>query len=184
MKIRHVLWVGFGIVWCCYSILCLNVETLASSHRAFAGLATRSQDQTPNRQTLPPEKKKSLARLGPDELFPGEREPGPSKRQDTPSSNRKRSTSKLSTPKITAPSTASRSIPTAAPPESTPPAAQPMVNQLPAADPVRLTLESQSSPQSSFDWQMPVLSLLTAAVFIGLLYVLSKLRELLRDGSS
>src|SRR5262245_40631342 len=169
MKIRHVLPVRFVALICYYSILCFNNETLASSQFAFIQSSTRNQDQSPNQQTLPPEKKKTLPNLGPDELFPGDREEPAPANQRTRSPKRQRLTPKSSTATITAPESAS----TAISPNPPPTLSQRELNQLPTTQ-AQGTFESQGSPTLPSTWQMPFLGSLSVVVFFGLLYVLSK----------
>ncbi|MFN0085708.1 MAG: hypothetical protein ACKVX9_09995 [Blastocatellia bacterium] len=145
-------------------LTCPEVAARAVPQITFVQPPPPNRSQNP--ESLPPEKKKSLSGIGPDEVFREQDEASPAKRR---SENRPRSTSK---------------------PEATPaPAATPTIRQprgtptsLPAVGPIITSSPSQPHPPPNVNnWLLQGLGVLTLLVFIALIFVLGRLRQLLRE---
>lgn len=152
----------------------------------------QTQNQTQNQRGLSPEKKRSLSRYGPEDVFPSANEQEESRRQNS----RTRQRSQTAPASRPAPTPRQSSTPAATPaalpvatlsPEPTQPAtAKPsptmiaafgnQVQQLPAAP-------QSSSTQPAPPWTVPVLAGLALIVSIALIYVLTKLIEKIREDS-
>lgn len=165
-----------------HSLALIIFAALAGSAQpAFAMRITfvqvpQNRDQTETQQGLPPEKKRSLSEYGPEDVFSEQEMNDP--RQS--GSRRK-------------PLSAPRSNPSSAPKQSAYTAATPLLQQG-AADPsptINVTaLDNQGrqpplvqltpSVRVVSKWTVPILSGLALVVFAALIYVLNKLRLLLR----
>ncbi|MDX2030211.1 MAG: hypothetical protein SF339_06060 [Blastocatellia bacterium] len=134
--------------------------------------ASRAQNQ----ESLPPEKKKSLSGIGPDEVFRERNEdPAAARRPET----RSRPTAKPSataTPSPTPTATPTPPpTPTPAPPRETPTA-------LPGLGPIITSTPSPPSPPPNANvWLLPGLGVLSLLVFAALVFVVGRLRQLLRE---
>ena len=185
MKIRYVSSLLFVVGMGCFS-----GSGSVAAQITFVQTPPRNQDQDSNRQTLPPDKRRSLPGLGPDELFSDDQEQKPSTNQSKRPSNRQRSPATPSpTPSPTplpTPSPTSLPAPGTAEATTSPsPAAERLPpKQAPTTAPVGAALSSPLPPSSSTGWQLPALGLLTLLVSVALFYVLGKLRGLLREGSN
>jgi hypothetical protein len=125
---------------------------------------------------LSPEKKKSLSKYGPEDVFPGAREQD----EKNKTSNRqptRRSTTAAPSPTISSPSpapAAAKAVPTIAPPT-------PAATQLASA----MAMQQPPAPASASSTSrlVPVaLSVASLLVFCALIYVLGMLRKKLREG--
>ncbi|MGH9841970.1 MAG: hypothetical protein ACREEM_24705 [Blastocatellia bacterium] len=184
MKIRHLLLLLFIVGVSCYSVSRFNSPGLVAAQITFVQAPAGNQDQNSNRQTLPPDKKRSLPGLGPDELFTEDQGQKRSANQSGRPSNRRRSPAAPSpapSPTSTPASTAAAK-PAGAMPSPSPAAEKQPAKQAPAKAPVAAALSSSLPPPSSTNWQLPALGVLTLLVSAALFYVLVKLRELLREG--
>lgn len=142
---------------------------------------TQTQDQ--NQRGLPPEKKQSLSRYGPEDAFPGASQQEENRRQNTGSRQRSQRASaskpaptprRSPTPAVTLIATPSPAIVQAVKPSPTMIAAR--GNQFQPPSPTQQS--SSASP-----WAVPILSGLALIVSIALIYVLTKLIEKIREDS-
>jgi hypothetical protein len=153
-----------------------------------AAQVTFVQSPRSDQETLPPEKKRSLPGLGPDELFT-EQESGRPSRSDSKTrraASRPRSANAPTpTPSPSPTATPSPSpLPTATPsptaatpsPIAATPSPAALVSTIPSVGP--------PPPPASIGWQLAALGALTVLVAGALLYVLIRLRELLSEGSA
>lgn len=123
-----------------------------------------------NQESLPPEKKKSLSGIGPDEVFREQNEAPQAARRPE---NRSRSTAKPT------PSPAAAQSPTPTPTISQP---QETPTALPAAAPIITSTPSPPPPPPSGNgWLLPGLGVLSMLVFAALIFVVGRLRQLLRE---
>lgn len=137
------------------------------------------QGQQPQRG-LSPEKKKSLSKYGPEDVFPGARE------QDENNKTSNRQPTRRSTPAAQPPTAASPS-PTPSPSPAAVKAAPTIALPTPAATQLASAMAMQQSPApasaSSPSRLVPVaLSVASLLVFCALIYVLGMLRKKLREG--
>jgi len=157
-------------------LLCSYAEFAVRPTKAF-NLDLIPQGQ----QGLSPEKKRTLPGIGPDEIFP-ESTPSEPGNRNSNDSNRSRPTTRSSptptptakpTPKPVQTPTAVLSIGVA---ESASPSPTP--DTVPVVARQRVT----SAPPSN--WSLLAMSLLTLVIFVGLIYVLQKLKEKLVTSNS
>lgn len=133
------------------------------------------QTQPPRGQqqeSLPPDKKRSLSGIGPDEVF-RERNEAPAA-QPRPDNRSRNSSKPAATPAPTATPTPA-TTPTPQPPRETPTA-------LPAAAPLLTSTPAPPAPTPVSSWLLPGLGLLSLFVFAALVFVVTRLRQLLRQG--
>lgn len=130
------------------------------------------QDQAPVRQSLPPEKKKSLHGISPDELFPGAEETIPPPEVKRSASPRPRSSPR---PTSTVAGLIDGQPPAAT--AGTTPAENPLRNSPQDADSFSTTV----SKKTSIELGLSILGLMSVATLLGLLFTIFKLRDLLRD---
>lgn len=125
---------------------------------------------TQSQESLPPEKKKSLSGIGPDEVFRERNEEPAAERRPE---NRSRSTAKpTATP---APTPAQTPTPTIGPPRETP-------TSLPMIPPLITSTPSPPPPPPNVNgWLLPGLGVLSLLVFAALIFVVGRLRQLLRE---
>lgn len=148
--------------------------------------APQNRNQTQDQRGLPPEKKKSLSRYGPEDAFPGAGGQDESRGRNS----RTRQKSQRASSSKAAPTPKQSSTPKALVAEPSPPptqAARPgpttlaalgnQVQQLPSA---RQSSSSEPAPQ----WTVPVLAGLALVVSIALIYVLAKLIGKIREDSA
>ncbi len=186
MKIRYVSALLFVVGVSCYSGPGLAISGSVAAQITFVQTPPRNQDQTSNQQTLPPDKKRSLPALGPDELFADDQGQKRSTNQSRRSSNRPRSPASPSpTPSPASPPASPLAGGGAGASPSPSPATERESPKLaPTTAPVGAGLPSALPSSSSTGWQLPALGILTLLVSAALFYVLAKLRELLREGSN
>ncbi len=147
--------------------------------------APQSRGQTQPQQGLPPDKKKSLSKYGPEDVFPEQEESrGRDSRrggQPTPTPRSSPSPSPSLKPSVTPSAT-----PSATSSQSKTPIPSPTVltasfdNQSP-----QQPLDQQSSSDKSVSnskWVLAVLIALALVVSVALIYVIGKLKETLREG--
>lgn len=181
-------------------IISLFVAALAGfAQQAFAMQITfvqapQNRNQTQTQEGLPPEKKKSLSRYGPEDVFPGatEQEENRNRKsqprrnpQTAPASRPAPAPKQSATPVATL--SATPSVTPSAPP-SQPDVATPSPTIIIAALDNQgrqppLAQQATFAPFSS-KWTIPVLSGLAVVVSAALIYVLTKLREKIRVGAS
>ncbi|MEO6726655.1 MAG: hypothetical protein ABIP14_15315 [Blastocatellia bacterium] len=173
-------------------ILIATLLTLFAKAEAVTGQITfvqsppRNQQGQQGQQGLSPDKKKSLSKYGPEDVFPGVRE------QEDKSTRPSRKSSGQSSAK-TAPRTASTPEPTPIPVTLT---ATPITNdvsptppQLAAATPLVVTAtgnrQAQSPTKNSPSSNLVPVALGAASLLVlgALIYVASMLRKQLREGS-
>jgi hypothetical protein len=176
MKFQHALWL-LSIAVTSHS-LCSVCAAATPPQITFVQPAPAGQN--PGRQALPPDQKKTLPTIEP--VLPGDREQG--EQPDAPDSNKRaanrpRPSSSPSSRPSPSPTAAPSTTPTPAP---SPTAASATPTQTPATAAVANRLQSPPPPSTS--WQLPALGVLTLLVFGALVFVLFKLRNLLREGSS
>lgn len=139
----------------------------------------QNRDQTETQQGLSPEKKRSLSKYGPEDVFSEQEMNDP--RQ--PQSRRKPQSAPVSNPSPAPKQSAS----TAATPALQPEAADPV----PTINVAALDNQERQPPLAQLPpsvrgvsrWTVPILSGLALIVFAALIYVLSKLMGLLRTSS-
>lgn len=150
--------------------------------------APQNRNQTQDQRGLPPEKKKSLSRYGPEDAFPGAGGQDESRGRNS----RTRQKSQRASSSKAAPTPKQSSNPKALVAEPSPPPTQAMaarpgpttltalgnqVQQLPSA---RQSSSSEPAPQ----WTVPVLAGLALVVSIALIYVLAKLIGKIREDNA
>ncbi len=141
--------------------------------------ASQNRDQTENPQGLPPDKKRSLSRIGPEDVF-SEQELNDSRQsrpRRVPQSAPRTNVAPIQIP--IAPPVSTPSLQ----PERAIPAATISVEALGNQDRQQTLPPLTSSSQFVPKWIVPVLSFLAMIVFAALLFVLGKLRSLLRATS-
>ncbi len=140
-----------------------------------------SREQSSNQQTLPPEKKKTLANIGPDEIFPGENEAG-AKQEKAPPQGKE---SKPARGKSSKPEARNQPVePSESPvPEqaTNPAAARSTPAPLPPAESLAAAAAPPAMAHSTPHWQIAGLAVLSFIVLIGLIAVLLKLRQLFHE---
>jgi cobalamin biosynthesis Mg chelatase CobN len=158
-------------------VLFMMMQTLFLS----AGFAQDNQ-----KQGLPPDKKKSLSRFGPEDIFPGEapREerrstagrssPAPRPSNRSRSSRNTEAATSLST--VASPVQSNDSTPQVDP-------AQPTINPSANQNQTSYQPRQQSSQQSNPGWLLAILAALTLLVLTALVFVLFKLMGKLRETS-
>jgi len=162
--------------------------------------APQGRNQTQNQQGLPPEKKRSLSKVGPEDVFPGAneqeenrpRQSRPQLRSQTAPASRPASIPKQSVTLVATPSVTPAQPAVATPSPTMTPAQLAVATPSPAIFVAALDNQGHQSPlvqQSIFarvgsKLTVPVLSALALVVSAALIYVLTKLREKLREGSS
>ncbi|MGE0126955.1 MAG: hypothetical protein AB7U82_02530 [Blastocatellales bacterium] len=148
----------------------------------------QNRNQTQNQRGLPPEKKKSLSRYGPEDVFPGVNQQEESRGRNSGQRQRSRraSTSRPASAPRQSPTPAATPVLTPSSASSQPATAKPsptlmavLGNQFQQAAPAR----QSSSTQSASPWTVPVLSGLALIVSIALIYVLTRLIEKIREDS-
>jgi hypothetical protein len=183
-----------GLIATALIIACLAaVLPSATNTRILAAQITLVQSNQPrnqgqNQQGLSPEKKSTLSRYGPEDVFPGanEREARPAR------SNRamRRSRTAASVKQSTGPEQAATSIATPSPAVAAlsgisngipSPTADAMLTTRPTQQPLPPQQPSSARPS---EWTVPILSLLALVVSAALIFVLIKLGEKIREGSS
>jgi hypothetical protein len=139
----------------------------------------QNRDQTETQQGLSPEKKRSLSKYGPEDVF-SEQEMNDARQ----SQSRRKS---QSAPGTNPPPAPKPSPSTAATPSPQPEAADPSptINVAALDNQERQPPLAQLPPpvQGVSRWTVPILSGMALVVFVALIYVLSKLRGLLRASS-
>jgi len=140
----------------------------------------QNRDQTETQQGLSPEKKRSLSKYGPEDVF-SEQEMNDPRQSE---SRRKPQSAPGSSPS----SAPKQSTATAATPSPQPVASEPV----PTINVAALDNNQGRQPplvqmpppaQEVSRWTVPILSIMAVVVFAALLYVLNKLRGLLRAAS-
>jgi hypothetical protein len=183
MKIRLIFPALAVYVLVAASPLGLTQQASATQIAFAQGNQPRNQGQ--NQQGLPPEKKKSLSKYGPEDAFPSPDEPQDNRRQGARTTQPARTSSapkyspgpKQSATPVATPSTI---LAPAIPASPSPTAAETALrNQVQQPTPA----PQSSTVQNASDWRVPVLSGLALIVFVALIYVLIKLRERIREGS-
>ncbi len=162
-----------------------------SGNRALATQITfvqssQGRNQGQSQPGLPPEKKKSLSKYGPEDAFPGATEQENNRRQSG------RTPQRSQTPSSTTPSPSP--TPSVAPVATPSPAVVPLFQVNPAptvtaaarGNPIQPLPPPQqaSSSQPASEWAIPVLSALALIVSVALIYVVIKLMEKIREGGS
>jgi len=183
-------------------MISLFVAALAGfAQQAFAMQITfvqtpQNRNQTQTQEGLPPEKKKSLSRYGPEDVFPGASEQEVNRnRESQPRRTPQTSPASRPAPKQSATPIAPPSATPSATPSVTPSALPPQLDvATPSPTIIIAALDNQGrqSPLAqlasfipfSSKWTVPVLSGLAVVVSAALIYVLTKLREKIRVGSS
>jgi hypothetical protein len=160
----------------------LGYQALARQITFVQGNQPRNQGQ--NQQGLSPEKKKSLSKYGPEDAFPNTEGQENSRRQNSRPAQRSQTASSSRPAPTPAPSATPVAMPSLT--LATPPPASPS----PTANAAAASGRSQQPPpisqaaaiQSADEWTVPVLSGLALVVSVALIYVLTKLREKIREG--
>lgn len=191
MRIRHLL---LALIVASVAVIALagfGPQPITAQITFVQATQNRNQAQTQdqNQRGLPPEKKKSLSRYGPEDAFPGANQQEESRRQNTGSRQRSQRAS-ASRP---APTSRRSPTPAATQPTSLVAAPSPASTQPMTAKPsptMIATLGAQFQPSSpapqsssASPWAVPILSGLALTVFIALIYVLTKLVEKIRGDS-
>jgi hypothetical protein len=160
---------------------------LLSSSPEFADLWVRASGPPlfqQAQQGLSPDRKKSLAGIGPDEIFP----------ENTPSetnkkTNREPDRSRQATKPLPAPAPVVR--PTVKPPiipvaaSANAPVVEPeAVASSSTSDPIPVVARQRATSAPVSSWTLFTMSLLTLVIFVGLIYVLQKLKEKLLTSNS
>ncbi|MGH9769064.1 MAG: hypothetical protein ACREAB_16675 [Blastocatellia bacterium] len=148
--------------------------------------APQSRNQTQKEQGLPPEKKRSLSKVGPEDVFPGAneqetnrpREPQPQLRSRPAPASRPASITKQSAAPVVTPPVMPVQPAVATPSPTIFVAALENQDRQPPLD------QQSIFAQVGSKWTVPVLSGLALVVSAALVYVLTKLREKIREGSS
>jgi hypothetical protein len=165
------------------------IQQALTTQIAFAQ-GNQSRNQGQNQQGLSPEKKRSLSKLGPEDAFPGADEQEDRRSQSArtaprpqtsptsrPSANPRSSATPIATPSLAVATMTSASPNPSPSPTAVVAALSNPVQQL--APPQRSSVGRPAS-----EWTTPVLSVLALIVSVALIYVLFKLREKIREGSS
>lgn len=180
MIIRRALLVLILVAPCYHSFAEIEIKTDAQSEpdrREQAPSRSASpgdQDRDSIRQSLPPDQKKSLHGLGPDDIFPGAAEASPPTDGRRRSSSRTRSSPRpapIQSPLMDDESAAAATFPT---PTNN-------LNQKTPQSVENFSIPSSPSKKISNDFGLSILGLMSLATLIGLVYTLVKLRDLLRD---
>lgn len=146
----------------------------------------QSQTQDQNQRGLPPEKKRSLSRYGPEDAFPGANQQEESRKQSAGSKQRsQRSSASRTTPRQSpTPATTPAMTVVTTPSPAIAQAATPSPTMIVALSNQFQPLPSAPRPSSSASpWAVPVLSGLALIVCVALIYVLTKLIEKIREDS-
>lgn len=159
------------------------VSILPAAH-AFAQItliAPADRQQSPNPQTLPPEKKKTLANIGPDEVFPGDNEES-TKQEKSPPQGKESKPSPGRSSKSRAQNQPSEPGQSPLPePTTNPGAARSTPVPLPPAESLSAAAAPPAMAHSTPHWQIAGLAVLSFLVLIGLIIVLLKLRQLFHE---
>lgn len=165
--------------------VCCSSITLARAPQIT--LEQGTPPRTQNQQGLPPDKKKSLSRLGPDEVFPT-RDPNdtPEKANRPPAAPKPRTAAKPSPIAASTPRPAPSAEPTATPLRiesvvgaTIAPTIAPTV--APAVMTGQVSALPSAPPAEPAGWQFPVVLGATCAVFVAFVGVLFRLRRKLRE---
>lgn len=148
--------------------------------------APQNRNQTQDQRGLPPEKKKSLSRYGPEDAFPGAGGQDESRGRNS----RTRQKSQRASSSKPAPTPKQSSTPKALVAEPSPPPTQAAKqgpttlaasgNQIQQLAPARQSSSAEPAPQ----WTVPVLAGLALVVSIALIYVLAKLIGKIREDNA
>lgn len=170
--------------------VCVKDASAAAQITVERGAPPRNLTPAPAQQNLPPEKKKSLSKFGPEDVFPGAQDQETKDRQRSRSGRRSSASIKPSPTLQATPQPTPAATPEIKPtPSPTPsptiqePAPRPTSTAVVAG--VALTQPSGPGPQSSPPgWLLPSLALFSLMVLSAFIYVLIRLFEKLRKGSS
>jgi hypothetical protein len=162
----------------------LPVTNLFASPRFHPLQEPANRAQGRNQQSLPPEKQKSLATYGPEDVFPAQTDErgaqNASKRTRRP---KPRPNTAVSTPLIPAAITAPAPTPlTQVPSTTVDPSPSPSPSATPTVAVANMTQEDTSQRPSSL-MSLQNLAILTLLVSSALIFVLFKLMSKLREGS-
>ncbi|MGH9834837.1 MAG: hypothetical protein ACREBD_11670 [Blastocatellia bacterium] len=183
MKIRLVFPALVVYFLAAASLSGLMQQASATQSAFVQGNQPRNQGQ--NQRGLSPEKKKSLSKYGPEDAFPETDEPEANRRQGartTPPARTSSAPKYSPGPKQSATPVAKPSLilAPAIPASPSPTTAAALRNPVQQSTPA----PRSSTAQPASDWTAPVLLGLALIVSVALIYVLIKLRERIREGSS
>lgn len=173
----------------CILAICTCLGFAAPQITVERGAPPRNLTPAQNQQNLPPEKKKSLSKFGPEDVFPGMADQEEKRRQSTRGGRRGSPAAKPSATPGSSPSPTPSLTPE--PTQPTTPTPAPTTAALPttaapisgAAQPNSSVPSVKSNLQSTIpQWLLPSLAILSLIVLCILIYVVIKLYEQLRPG--
>jgi hypothetical protein len=160
-----------------------GLSTCVQSQTTFIQ-PTPNRNQRQNQQSLPPEKKKSLSNIGPEDVFPTERDRDGAERTGNRPPARTATAPKPSTKSSPHPLPATTPSPLTANIATGTTKASPTATVSVTALTQQGQQRHQREQQSNIEWVLFSLAILSFFVFTALIYVVFKLMEKLREGNS